>query len=84
MAFEDHRFWDIRRWMIAPQVMNRNAQGIEITVYGTDRADRNTYHDYTYKVVDIQTRKWDDKMYFMPIQLPEMNRNPLLKQNPGY
>ena len=84
LAFEDHRFWDIRRWMIAPDVMNQNAQGIDITVHGTDRADRSTYHDYTYKVVDVQDRHWDDKMYFMPIQLEEMNRNPLLVQNPGY
>jgi len=84
LAFEEHRFFDIRRWMIAPQVMNKNAQGIVITVHGSDRSDRNTYHDYRYKVVDIQTRKWDNKMYFVPIQLAEINRNPLLKQNPGY
>ncbi|HEU4554535.1 MAG TPA: RagB/SusD family nutrient uptake outer membrane protein [Chitinophaga sp.] len=84
LAFEEHRFFDIRRWMIAPQVMNENAKGIEISVQGTNRADRSTYHDYSYKVIDVQTRHWDDKMYFIPIQFAEMNRNPLLKQNPGF
>ncbi len=84
LAFEEHRFFDIRRWMIAPQVMNENARGIEISVQGTNRADRSTYHDYHYKVIDIQNRHWDNKMYFIPVQLEEMNRNPLLKQNPGY
>jgi hypothetical protein len=84
LAFEEHRFFDVRRWMIAPQVMNENAKGIEISVKGTDRADRSTYYDYKYKVIDIQNRKWDDKMYFLPIQFDEIKRNPLLKQNPGY
>lgn len=84
LAFEEHRFFDVRRWMIAPQVMNENAGGIEITVRGTDRADRSTYYDYKYKIISVQNRKWDDKMYFLPIQFEEMKRNPLLKQNPGY
>ncbi|MEO9003774.1 MAG: RagB/SusD family nutrient uptake outer membrane protein [Ginsengibacter sp.] len=84
MAFEEQRFFDIRRWMIAPQVMNEDAQGIEISVKGTDRADRSTYHDYKYKVIDIQPRHWDDKMYFIPISFDEMKRNPKLIQAPGF
>lgn len=84
LAFEDKRFFDIRRWMIAPQVMNEDAKGIEITVKGTNRADRTTYHDYSYKVIDVQKRHWDDKMYFLPIPFDETQRNPLLVQNPGY
>jgi hypothetical protein len=82
MAFEEQRFFDIRRWMIAPQVMNEDAKGIEISVKGTNRADRSTYHDYQYKVIDIQPRHWDDKMYFVPIPFDEMKRNPKLIQAP--
>lgn len=84
MAFEQQRFFDMRRWMIAPEVMNENAKGIEIFVKGTDRADRSTYHDYEYNVIDVRDREWKDKMYFMPIPFDEMQRNPKLKQNPGY
>lgn len=84
LAFEEHRFFDIRRWMIAPEVMNEDAKGIEISVKGTDRADRSTYHDYQYKVIDIQIRHWDNKMYFIPITFDEMKRNPLLIQAPGF
>ena len=84
MAFEHQRFYDMRRWMIAPQVMNGQAKGIEITVKGTDRADRSTYHDYNYKVVDIQTRHWDDKMYYLAIPFDETQKNDLLVQNPGW
>lgn len=84
MAFEQQRFYDIRRWMIAPDVMSQNGRGISISVKATDRADRSTYHDYQYKVVDVQNRRWNDKMYFMPIPFDEMRRNSELVQNPGY
>lgn len=84
MAFEEQRFFDVRRWMIAPQVMNEDAKGIEISVSGTNRWDRSTFHNYQYKVIDVAKRHWDNKMYFLPITLDEMNRNPKLVQNPGY
>jgi len=84
MAFEANRYFDVRRWMIAPQVMDEDGKGIEISVKGTDRADRSTYHDYKYKVITVQPRHWDDKMYFVPIPFAEMKRNPLLIQAPGF
>jgi hypothetical protein len=34
--------------------------------------------------MDVETRHWDDKMYFSPIPRDEINRNALLKQNPGF
>jgi len=84
MAFEEQRYFDVRRWMIAPQVLDQDAMGIEITAQGDSRPERSTYHDYNYKVIHIQDRSWDDKMYFAPISLDEMNRNDKLVQNPGY
>lgn len=84
LAFEEHRFFDIRRWMIAPDVMNEDAGGIIITAEATDRADRSTYTNYNYELMTYQNRSWDDKMYFYPISQDEMNRNSELVQNPGY
>lgn len=84
LVFEEHRFFDARRWMIAPDHFGENAQGIDIRVQATDPRDRSTYHDYQYDVIDIQDRAWDDKLYFMPIARDEVNRNGLLVQNPGY
>jgi hypothetical protein len=84
LAFEDQRYFDVRRWMIAPTVNNENAHGIDIKVKATNQFDRSTYHDYTYTVMDVETRHWDDKMYFSPIPRDEINRNALLKQNPGF
>jgi hypothetical protein len=84
MAFEEQRFFDVRRWMTAPQVLSKVAGGINIFLDGSSRTDRTTWHNYRYVVDTVQTRAWDDKMYFMPIRFDELNRNSLLKQNPGY
>lgn len=84
LAFEQSRFYDIRRWMIAPDVMNEDAKGIEISAHGEARNDRSTYYDYQYKIITTQERIWDDKMYFLPIPQDEMDRNDKLEQNPGY
>lgn len=84
MAFEEQRFFDIRRWMIAPEVMNEDAAGVRITAKATDRADRDSYTDYRYERMTYQQRLWADKVYFFPIPSDEMNRNDQLVQNPGY
>lgn len=76
LAYEQHRYFDIRRWMIAPEVIN-NAQGVEII----HKLDGTT----TYTITEVQDRGWNDnKSYFLPILLDEINRNEKLIQNPGY
>jgi hypothetical protein len=32
LAFEDHRLWDVRRWMVAPEALNVPASGVNISV----------------------------------------------------
>ncbi|MBA4849654.1 RagB/SusD family nutrient uptake outer membrane protein [Emticicia sp. BO119] len=94
MAFEEQRYHDARRWMIAPTTLGRKAN--IITVLGTLKPgktvslykyDPNSYN-YEYKVTDMdpgkENRTWLDKMYFLPIHRDEMNRNNKLVQNPGY
>ena len=76
LAYEQHRYFDIRRWMIAPEVI-QPAQGIDIRYpYGSQ--------DPVYSVIEVQERKWNNKAYFLPIYLDEINKNDLLIQNPGY
>lgn len=84
LSFEEHRYFDVRRWMIAPETLGQNAKGIEILVKGTDPTDRSTYYDYQYSIIDVEQRAWDDKMYFFPIARDELNRNDKLVQNPGF
>lgn len=84
MVFEEQRFFDVRRWMIAPQEMNDDAGGINIFLEGANRVDRETWTNFRYEPRIIQERTWDDKMYFVPIHRDEINRNDMLVQNPGY
>jgi starch-binding outer membrane protein, SusD/RagB family len=84
MAFEEQRFFDVRRWMIAPEVLSRNAGGINIFLEGESRVDRSSWRNFRYETRVVQTRAWNDRLYFMPIHHNEMNRNRSLKQNPGY
>ncbi|HTF18485.1 MAG TPA: RagB/SusD family nutrient uptake outer membrane protein [Chryseolinea sp.] len=76
LVFEQHRYFDIRRWMIAPAAMNRPGNGIVINqaLSGTVTYTRNK----------VQDRAWADKMYWLPIDQQEMNRNTTLIQNPLY
>ena len=94
LAYEEHRYHDARRWMIADQTLGRGIKVMKVTAaLKTGATPRTPYqydptvYDYTYTVVDNndnETRTWDDKMYFMPISRDEINRNELLVQNPGY
>jgi len=81
LAFEDHRFFDVRRWMTAPSTFD-NAKGIEIR-YPLN-PDKTTSNTPTFKVIDVQDRNWKDRAYFLPIKLDEMNKNKNLIQNPLY
>jgi hypothetical protein len=94
LAYEEHRYHDARRWMIAEETLGRGIQGIQneatlkpgATPHVPYRHDKDVY-DYTYTVVentDNEVRSWNDKMYFRPVSRDEVFRNELLVQNPGY
>lgn len=96
MTFEEQRYFDTRRWMIAPQTLGRKTSFIQVegrlkpgaTAPVPYRKDKTKF-DYTYTPVinnDLENRTWLDKMYYRPISLGEMQRNKLFEgmQNPGY
>lgn len=75
LAFEDHRFWDIRRWKIGPETV-----AIKRT-----RIEKNpTNGVFSYTTYTTTDRVWDDKMYYYPIPLSEIYKNRNLTQNPGW
>lgn len=93
-SFEEHRYWDIRRWMIAPGLAGLNSLN-GINVYATLKSGvgkqtmyehDETRWNYSYEVTPLtqEGRKWVDKSYYLPIHRDEMNRNLNLIQNPGY
>ena len=85
LAFEGHRYFDVRRTMTAPETYT---DGLGMRVVG--RLDPNgellvqNRYRYEYEIITVQQRGWDDKNYFLPIARDELNRNPNLVQNPGY
>ncbi|AQG80014.1 RagB/SusD family nutrient uptake outer membrane protein [Spirosoma montaniterrae] len=94
LQYEEHRYHDARRWLIAPTTVGRGIKSINVratlrpgaTPNVPYRFDRSKYN-YTYTVADNtqnETRRWNDKMYYRPISRDEINRNTKLVQNPGY
>ena len=73
-AFEDHRFWDVRRWKIGQNVMNQ-IDGVEIVKNGSNLS-------YSRKMVESRT--WSEKMNLYPIPQAETFNNPNLTQNTGW
>lgn len=73
LAFEDHRFWDVRRWKIAEIIDNGPVHKVVVNASGK----------YTYPV--HQTRVFDKrKHYLFPIPQSELDKNPNMTQNPGW
>lgn len=94
LAYEEHRYHDSRRWMIAPTTQGRPIQEIYVeatlkpgkTALSPYRHDKTVYnYAYTPQLnTENESRKWDDKMYYRPLTRNEVSRNAKLVQNPGY
>ncbi|TLV03313.1 RagB/SusD family nutrient uptake outer membrane protein [Dyadobacter luticola] len=94
MAYEEQRYHDARRWMIAPTTLGRPLQFVSVIgKFKAGKSMKEPYHydptvyDYTYTPVEDKShenRTWVDKMYFRPFSRDEINRNAKLMQNPGY
>ncbi len=76
LAFEAHRYFDVRRWKIAPTVLNVPAKGISIKKAGDGKK--------TYSVFTIEQRRFQEKNYLVPIPQSEIDKDKNLEQNPGY
>ena len=78
LAFEGHRFWDVRRWKIADQTIGGVLSGVDIK--------KNTANNsVVYTPFTVETRTWDDKLYYYPIPQSEISKsNGIIIQNKGW
>jgi hypothetical protein len=78
LAFEEHRFFDVRRWKIANITENVPAYGV--------RPEKKTDGSLEYvKIIALEGRKFQDKNYWQPIPQSEIQASGgALKQNAGY
>ena len=79
LAFEDHRLWDARRWMIAAD--NEKGKGVlNIPLRGLEILNRGGVPSYT--PIEIEKRNFEPKMYLYPIPQGDLDiagwsQNPL-------
>lgn len=73
LAFEGHRFWDVRRW----KDLEDTSKIYGVKIQKTDNGMKYTRFLYL-------TRTITDNMYFYPISNTERYKNENLVQNPGW
>jgi starch-binding outer membrane protein, SusD/RagB family len=76
LAFEGHRFWDLRRWKKAYSELNKDITGW--TILG------KTNETYYKERLVFSQRFMAPRDYFWPIGNYDIRRNPLLVENPGW
>ncbi|MCM1449147.1 MAG: RagB/SusD family nutrient uptake outer membrane protein [Clostridiales bacterium] len=82
LAFEGHRYWDVRRWRIAEDVLSKPNSGLR---YILDFRTRK----YKLEVLDnVDGTSFSPRFpvsnYYFPITLDRTGNNPNLVENPGY
>jgi len=76
LVFEEHRWFDIRRWKILPEVANKDLERMIIR--------KAPDGSKSYEVSFWKEGKFNEANYLLPIPQVEINKNGLLQQNPGY
>lgn len=74
LAFECHRWFDVRRWKIVDKVMG-DLHGMDINAFNPK--------DFFKRVV-VANHKWKDAYYWWPVPQYEMDRATKFVQNPGW
>ncbi len=89
LMFENHRWHDLRRWMIAEDVFKKPIQGIRATPATTPNpstvVNKSTLV-FTYRIIDLTTeqRVFQTKHYWYPLDQNQVNNQFNYKQNPGW
>jgi len=79
LAFETHRWWDLRRWRLSMTALNGDFHGV-YPIYDYE------LQDYVFEVFncDGYTRGFKPEHYHMPLGNSLIDNNPNLVENPGY
>ena len=77
LAFEDHRYWDLIRWLDAEEVLNKPVRGVVV--------QKNSIGGFAYNYQDVESRVFQKRHYYMPFTRQEViNSGGTLTQNPEY
>lgn len=73
LCFENHRFYDLRRWQVDLSKLNETVRGAEISAA-----------DAGFKTIDVEARNYKDYQFFGPVPYSEILKYDALKQNKGW
>jgi len=76
LCFEEHRFYDVRRWKEGETTFNKPVSGMRIV--------QTSPTTFTYTPFVVESRAFTARNYLYPISQTELNKAPGLGQNPGY
>ncbi|MEK9604385.1 MAG: RagB/SusD family nutrient uptake outer membrane protein [Flavobacteriaceae bacterium] len=80
LVFEEHRFWDLRRWRIAEEVLNETMHKGLSFIYNHDTKK----YKISVKNAIRSPRVFLSHHYYYPLTLTKLSDNPNLVENPGY
>ena len=83
LAFERHRYYDTRTWMIATETDGGPMYGMNTECPIGDNAANVTPADFWKRTV-FETRVFKDNHYLYPFSQRELDRNRMLTQNYGW
>ncbi|WP_068822559.1 RagB/SusD family nutrient uptake outer membrane protein [Pedobacter psychrophilus] len=79
LAFENYRFWDVRRWLIADKdILNGGITRLII------RPINIALDQFSYEEQIVEPRTFQRRLYLHPYDFNEIQRNPNIIQNPGW
>lgn len=81
LAFENHRYWDLRRWRDAETALTRSFTGIR---YVYDWASRKFLIEFIPNIDGQNQPTFPARCYYFPITLARISANTNLVENPGY
>lgn len=81
LCYENNRFFDIIRWKIAGDVMNKDKHAMKIT----NSSPTDNKGVWVYEIIPLNhPHTFLSKQYMNPIPQPVIDQNPKILQNPGY
>ncbi|GAB2541211.1 RagB/SusD family nutrient uptake outer membrane protein [Rufibacter soli] len=87
LAFESHRFWDLRRWKTLEGMYTNGARQNQVMRIVKSGSATVVSPSDTYKYnreSSIRTHAFRPALYLFPIPQTEINKMPNMLQNPGY
>lgn len=89
-AFEDHRYWDLKRWRIADEVWNKDSETAQrrglypyqVVAPGDPNDGKWFFEEVDMGFLYPNKLNFEDRNYYSEIDQDWINKNPKLKKNP--